>query len=350
MPASKSKYSLSDLSARFGLDIRGDGKHLINDVGTLTSAGPASITFLANPSYRKQLPETRAGAVILKAEDTALCPTNCLVAEDPYLAYARVAKLFDARPAAAPGIHSTAVISESVRIGKEASIAAHVVIGDDCVIGDGCAIGPGTVLEAQCHLDQGCRLFANVTLGHGVRLGKRVIIHPGAVIGADGFGIAFATDHWEKVPQVGSVVIGDDCEIGANCCIDRGAVGDTVLEEDVRVDNLCQIGHNVRVGAHTAIAGTSGIAGSVKIGKYCLLGGRTGISGHLEIADRTTITGGSQVFRSIAEPGTTWSGHLPSTPIHEWQRNLARLRKLDELARKVNAVEKQMGKLTKDDQ
>jgi len=350
MPASKSKYRLSDLSTRFGLEMQGDRSLMIDGVGTLASAGPTEITFLANPAYRKQLPATKAGAVILKKEDTARCPSNCLVAEDPYVAYARVATLFDPRPAAQPGIHPTAVISDSTRIGMNTRIGAHVVIGDHCDIGDGCTIGPGTVLEAQCRLGQGCRLFANVSLGHGVRLGKRVMIHPGVVIGADGFGIAFAADHWEKVPQVGSVEIGDDCEIGANSCIDRGAVGNTVLEKDVRIDNLCQIGHNVRIGAHTAIAGTSGIAGSVTIGKYCLLGGGTGISGHLEIADRTTITGGSQVFRSIAEPGTTWSGHLPSSPIHDWQRNLARLRKLDELARKVNTLEKQIGKLTEDDQ
>lgn len=349
MPATNSMYRLSDLSARFGLELHGAGELLIDGVGTLDSAGPDKITFLANPSYRKQLPETKAGAVILKAQDTTFCPTNYLVAEDPYLAYARVATLFDPRPAAGPGIHPTAVISDSSRIGENVSIGPHVTIGDSCEIGDGCTLGPGTVLETECRLGQGCRLFANVSVGHGVRLGKRVMIHPGVVIGADGFGIAFAADHWEKVPQVGSVVIGDDCEIGANSCIDRGAMGDTVLEEDVRIDNLCQIAHNVRIGAHTAIAGNSGIAGSVIIGKYCLVGGGCGISGHLEIADRTTITGGSQVFRSIKEPGTTWSGHLPSSPIHQWQRNLARLRKLDELARKVHALENQMGKAGKDE-
>jgi UDP-3-O-[3-hydroxymyristoyl] glucosamine N-acyltransferase len=349
MPATNSKYSLSDLSSRFGLELQGDGELLIDGVGTLDSAGPDKIAFLANPCYRKKLLETKAGAVILKKGDTKSCPTNYLVAEDPYLAYARVATLFDSRPAAEPGIHPTAVISESSRIGLNVSIGPHVVIGDDCDIGDDCTIGPGTVLEAECRLAPGCRLFANVSLGHGVLLGARTMIHPGAVIGSDGFGIAFATDHWEKVPQLGSVVIGDDCEIGANTCIDRGTVGNTVLEDDVRIDNLCQIGHNVHVGAHTAIAGNSGIAGSVKIGKFCLLGGGSGVSGHLEIADRTTITGGSQVFRSISEPGTTWSGHLPSSPIHQWQRNLARLRKLDELARKVHALERQLGKPIEDE-
>jgi UDP-3-O-[3-hydroxymyristoyl] glucosamine N-acyltransferase len=350
MPVSISKYSLSDLSARFGLDLSGDAKLLIDGVGTLTSSGPAKITFLANPSYLKQLPETMAGAVILKQEDAASCPTNYLLAEDPYLSYARVARLFDPRPAAEPGIHPTAVISNSARIGKNVSIGAQVVIGDDCDIGDGCTIGPGSVLDAECRIGQACRLFANVSLGHGVQLGKRVMIHPGVVIGADGFGIAFATDHWEKVPQLGSVVIGDDCEIGANCCIDRGAVGDTVLEEDVRVDNLCQIAHNVRIGAHTAIAGTSAIAGSARIGKFCLLGGRAGVTGHVEIADRTTISGGSVVYRTISEPGTTWSGHLPATPIQEWQRNLARLRKLDQLSRKVRALDAKLRKLTEDEQ
>jgi len=347
MPASQSKYSLSELSTRFGLACQGDGSLLIDSVGTLDESGPGSITFLANPSYRKQLPDTKAGAVILKKEDAVSCPTNCLLAADPYLAYARVAALFDPRPAAAPGIHQTAVVSDSATIGRNVSIGAHVVIGDNCEIAEGCTIGPGSVLEAHCSLDHGCRLFANVSLGHGVRLGKRVMIHPGVVIGADGFGIAFANDHWEKVPQVGSVRIGDDCEIGANSCIDRGAVGDTVLEEDVRIDNLCQIAHNVRIGAHTAVAGTSGIAGSTRIGRYCLLGGNTGVSGHLEIADRTTITGGSEILRSISEPGTTWGGTLPSLPVRRWNRNLARFHKLDELARKINALENQIGKLIK---
>jgi UDP-3-O-[3-hydroxymyristoyl] glucosamine N-acyltransferase len=315
MPASTSKYSLSDLAARFGLELRGDGDLVIQGVSTLAAAGPAEITFLANRSYRKHLPDTQAGAVILQEEDAENCPSSCLLTPNPYLAYARLAVLFDPRPQAEPGIHASAVISDSARLGKDVHIGAQVVIGDDCIIGDGCAIGPGTVLEANCRLGACCRLHANVTLGHGVRLGERTVIHPGAVIGADGFGIAFATDHWEKVPQLGSVVIGDDCEIGANTCIDRGASGD---------------------------------AGSCRIGKYCLLGGGAGISGHVEIADHTTITGRSQITRSITEPGTHWSGTLPSSPVREWNRNIARLRKLDDLARKVQTLENQIGKLIKD--
>ena len=326
-------YSLSDLSARFGLELRGQPDHEICDVGTLEEAGPSQVSFLANATYRRQLPATRAGAVILKAGDAGACPTNCLIADDPYLAYARVATLFDPRPAPAPGVHPTAVVSDSARIGRDVSVGPLAVIGDECEIGDACVIGPGCVLEPGCRLDEACRLFANVSLGYGSRLGKRVIIHPGTVIGADGFGIAFAGQGWEKVPQLGTVVIGDDCEIGANCCIDRGAIGDTVLEQDVRIDNLCQVGHNVRIGAHTAIAGNSGIAGSAHIGPYCLIGGGVGIAGHIEIAERTTVAAASTVMRSVREPGQTVSSQFPAQPIRDWQRNLARLRRLSDKKR-----------------
>lgn len=345
MPILKSTYSLSELSTRFGLTLVGDGEVLIDGVGMLESAGPTQITFLANRAYRKQLPETRAGAVILREQDAADCPTHCLVAADPYVAYACLAVLFDPRPVPKPGIHSSAVIADSARVGKNVSIGANVTLGEHCEIGDGCIIGPGTVLDAECRLDEYCNLIANVTLGHGVSLGKRVIVHPGAVIGADGFGIAFAGDHWEKVPQLGSVVLGDDCEIGANSCIDRGAVGDTVLENDVRIDNLCQVGHNVHIGAHTALAGTAGIAGSTHVGRNCLIGGRVSLAGHLQIADRVTITGSSQLSHSITEPGTAWSGAIPSMPIRIWNRNVARFRKLDELARKIRALEIKLEKL-----
>jgi UDP-3-O-[3-hydroxymyristoyl] glucosamine N-acyltransferase len=344
MSDSNSTYRLSDLSARFQLELRGEGDLLIEGVGTLAEAGPDQVAFLANPIYRKELPGTRAGAVILKAELAGQCPTNCLLAEDPYLAYARLATLFDPRPALPAGIHPSAVIAPSARLGKDVSIGPLVVVGEDCEIGDGSAIGPGTVIEGSCALGESCRIHANVSLGFGVRLGRRVIIHPGAVIGADGFGIAFAGDHWEKVPQLGTVVIGDDCEIGCNTTIDRGAIGDTVLEEDVRIDNQVQVAHNVRIGAHTAIAGMVGIAGSTVIGRYCLLAGNSGAYGHLKIADRTTVAADSVVFRSIEEPGTSWSAQIPAQPIRRWQRTLARLRKLDEMAKRLDRLEKNMEK------
>jgi len=349
MSSANSQYTLSDLSARFGLELKGDEEHRIRGVGTLVNAGRGEITFLANPGYRKHLGATRAGAVILNESDAADCPTNCLISRDPYLAYARVASLFDPRPAFPPGIHRSAVVAESARLGKDVSVGANAVIGDDCDIGDACVIGPGCVLEPGCSLGTGCRLYANVSLGYGVCIGKRVIIHPGAVIGADGFGIAFAADHWEKVPQLGTVIIGDDCEIGANSCIDRGAIGDTILEEDCRLDNLVQIAHNVVVGAHTAIAALSGAAGSAKIGRFCLLGGRASVNGHQQIADRTTLAGTSNAMKDIKEPGSTWSGLIPAQPIREWQRNLARLRRLENLMTRVQNLEQQLQKRNEDD-
>jgi UDP-3-O-[3-hydroxymyristoyl] glucosamine N-acyltransferase len=349
MVSSDTKHRLGDLAARFELELRGDPDTMIEGVGTLRGATASRLSFLANRAYRKELAATRAGAVIVKESDAAACPCPCLIATDPYLAYARVAVLFDPRPPTAPGVHPTAVIDASATLGQNVSIGAHVVIGADCEIGDGSSIGPNSALEPGCVLGAGCRLHANVSLGYGVRLGRRVIVHPGAVIGADGFGIAFAGDHWEKVPQLGSVTIGDDCEIGANSCIDRGAIDDTVLEEDVRLDNLCQIAHNVRIGAHTAIAGAAGIAGSSTIGRYCLIGGAAGVSGHIEVADRTTIAARSVVLRPITEPGLTWSGTVTAQPIRVWQKNLARLLKLDDLARQVRQLEKNPGESEKHD-
>ena len=349
MAPSETTHRLGELAARFELELRGDPDAVIDGVGTLGGATPSQVSFLANRAYRTDLAATQAGAVILRDSDADACPTHCLVAPDPYLAYARIATLFDSRPAAPPGIHPTAVIDPGSTLGNDVSIGAHVVIGADCTIGDGCRIGPGCVLEAACELGPGCRLHANVSLGHGVRLGRRVIVHAGAVIGADGFGIAFAGDHWEKVPQVGSVEIGDDCEIGANTCVDRGAIENTVLEEDVRLDNLCQIGHNVRIGAHSAFAGGSAVGGSAHVGRYCLVGGHAGIAGHIVVADRTTIAAKTAVLRSITEPGLTWSGVIGAQPIRAWQKNLSRLLKLDELARRVKNMEKNPRGAAEDD-
>ena len=344
MASAMSTYSLSELSARFGLELLGDGAHVVSGVGTLQGAGASQITFLANRSYRRHLASTAAGAVIVTADDASECPGNALVAKRPYLAFARVATLFDPRPAAEPGVQPSAVVPESARLGKNVSIGPNAVVSAGCRLGDGCTVGPGSVLEADCTLGPGCRLYANVSLGYGVTLGKRVIVHPGAVIGADGFGIAFAGDHWEKVPQLGSVEIGDDCEIGANTCIDRGAVENTVLEEDVRLDNLVQIAHNVHIGAHSAFAGGSGVAGSARIGRYCMIAGHAGVNGHIEVADRTTVAAESTVYRSVTEPGTTWSAQMPAKPIRQWQKNYARLQQLDELARTVKRLEKTLGK------
>jgi UDP-3-O-[3-hydroxymyristoyl] glucosamine N-acyltransferase len=340
MVTSQSKFSLSQLAERFKLELQGNPDHQVDGVGTLRDATNSQVSFLANPAYRSELAGSSAGVVIVNAENAESCPGNCLVAADPYLAYARIARLFAPRTQQQTGIHPSACIHPSAQLADDVAIGPNVVIEADCAIGAACSIGPGSVIGRGSKLAAACQIYANVTLYHQTQLGQRVIVHSGAVLGADGFGIAFAQDHWEKVPQLGRVIIGDDCEIGACTTIDRGAVGDTVLEEDVRVDNLVQIAHNVYVGAHTAMAARVGIAGSTRIGRYCLLGGSCGIQGHIEIADRVTIAARSTAYYSITEAGSTWTSLIPAQPITEWQRNLSRLRKLDQLARKVFKLER----------
>ena len=327
---------LGDIAARFGLELRGDGSRLIEGVATLAHAGPGQLGFLANPRYRGHLASTRAGAVVIAAGDLdAAAPgTGLLVAANPYLAFARIAGLFEQHAAAAPGIHASAVVAASARVAASASIGPHCVIEANSVIGDGVELGAHGHVGPDCVIGADCRLAARVTLVGRVRLGRRVLIHSGAVLGADGFGLAFDGDHWIKVPQLGGVRIGDDCEIGANTTIDRGALEDTELDIDVRLDNQIQIAHNVFIGAHTAIAGCAAVAGSTRIGRHCLIGGGAGIIGHLTIADRVTITAMSLVTHSIRESGEYSSG----TPIQEsrlWRRNAARFKHLDELARHV---------------
>jgi len=234
-------------------------------------------------------------------------------------------------------------------LGEDVHVGANAVIGPGCNIGSACSIGPGCVLVADCTLGAGTALKANVTLCDGVVIGKRTIIHPGAVIGGDGFGLAFDKSHWVKIPQLGSVRIGDDCEVGVNTAIDRGAIGDTILGNDVRLDNLIQIAHNVDIGAHTAMAGMVGISGSTRVGEYCMFAGNSGAIGHIQIADRTTINFKSVVTKSITEPGTTWSVALPARPLREWNRTVVHIRKLEQLARRVLKLEKLSGNQVKDD-
>jgi UDP-3-O-[3-hydroxymyristoyl] glucosamine N-acyltransferase len=331
---------LSTLARQFDLSLHGNARQAISAVGTLAAAGPGDISFFANAAYRDELKKTQAGAVILKAEDAADCPVSYLVASDPYLAYARIASLFDQRPRPAAGIHPAASVHPRARLGEGVSVAAGAVIEAGCDIGAGCSIGPGCTVGANSRIGANSRLVANVSICDGVRIGQRAIIHPGAVIGADGFGIAHNGSGWEKVPQLGSVVIGDDCEVGANSCIDRGAIGDTVLEDDVRIDNLCQVGHNCHIGAHTAMAAFTGIAGSTRIGKGCLFAGRSGAHGHLEIADRVTVSAMTMVKKSITEPGTVWSAGIPAQPIREWQKIVAQLRRLDQTIRRLQKPNK----------
>ena len=333
-------YTASELAQRFGLDVHGDGTTVITGVATLASAGPGQLSFLANPRYRSQLETSQAAVVVLRADDAAHAPGTALVARDPYTTYAKISALFEKVPVRAPGIHPSAVIDAGAQIADNVHIGPFVSIGAGSVVEEGAIIGAGCVIGEDCMVGAGSELIARVTLVTRVTLGKRVRIHPGAVLGAAGFGLAMDAGRWLNVPQLGGVRIGDDCEIGANTCIDRGALEDTVLDADVRVDNLVQIAHNVQIGSHTAIAGSTGIAGSAKIGRYCLLGGAVGVVGHLEICDKVVVTGKSVVRNSITEPGEYSSG-TPLTDNRTWRKNAARFKQLDVLARKLAAVSKE---------
>ncbi len=336
---SANTYTVEDIADRFGLSVHGDGSRLINGVGTLAGAGPAQLTFLSNSKYAAQLAATRAGVVVLREADRAQCPTAALIAADPYVAYAKIAALFETFPAAPAGVHPSAVVAAGARVSPSASIGPCCVVEAGAVVEDGAVLGPHCVIGEGCVVGAQSRLVARVTLVTRVTLGKRVLIHPGAVIGSDGFGLAFDRDHWIKLPQLGGVRIGDDCEIGANTTIDRGALDDTVLEEDVRLDNQIQIAHNVHVGAHTAMAGCAAVAGSAKIGRYCMIGGNAGVLGHLELADRVTITAKSLVTHSIREPGEYSSG-TPLQDNRQWRKNAARFKHLDDYVRRLTALEK----------
>jgi len=335
-------YRLSELACRFNLELRGSGDVCIQGVGTLAQAKSHQITFLANPQYRNQLPHTTAGAVIVRAEDAIHSPAPILISQDPYLAYGKIAALFDTTHLPHHiGIHPTAVIAQDTHIAATATIAAHCVIDNGAVIGPHAVIGPGCIIGRDCQIGAHSVLTARVTLVTRVKLGEHVLIHPGAVIGADGFGLAFDKDRWLKIPQMGGVTIGNYCEIGANCTIDRGTLEDTILEDDVRLDNQIQIAHNVVIGAHTAMAGCSAVAGSARIGRYCLIGGGAGILGHLTIADRVTITAMTLVTHSIDLPGQYSSG-VPIQENRQWRRNAARFKHLDELARRLHTIEKEL--------
>jgi len=331
--------SLGELAIRHGLELRGDPETRVARVGTLQNAGPDAVSFLANPQYRKQLAQTQAGAVILSPEFAADCPVAVLLASNPYAAYARVAAELHPGPPVTPGIRAGAVVDGSAQVAPDACIASGAVIEAGAVIGAGCHIGPNCVVGEGVKIGAGTRLVASVTLCHGVRLGARVLVHPGVVIGADGFGLAREPEGWIKVPQVGGVTIGDDVEIGANTTIDRGAIEDTVIEQGVKLDNQIQVAHNVRIGAHTVVAGCAGISGSTTIGRNCMIAGAVGIAGHLQIADGTVVTGLSMVSRSIRKPGV-YSGALSVDDAARWRRNAARFRQLDTLAKRVAQLER----------
>ncbi len=337
---SRPSHRAADLAERFALRLHGDGAVILDGVATLANAGPGKLAFLANPRYRAQLAQTRAGAVVMRAADAEGYAGTALLADDPYAAFARLAAQFETRPVPEPGMHPSAVVAADAFVDPSAQVGPFVSIGARSRIEAGATIGPGCVIGEDCVVGEGCELVARVTLVKRVRLGKRVLAHPGAVLGADGFGLAMDAGRWLKVPQLGGVVVGDDCEIGANTSIDRGALEDTVLEEDVRLDNQIQVGHNARIGAHTALAGCAAVAGSARIGRYCLIGGGAGVLGHLEVCDRVVVTAMSLVTHSIREPGEYSSG-TPLMDNRDWRKSAARFKQLDKLFRGLRGGDKE---------
>jgi UDP-3-O-[3-hydroxymyristoyl] glucosamine N-acyltransferase len=318
---------LGEIVAALGGTLHGDPALRVEGLAPLESAQPADLSFLSNPKYRAQLGASRAGCVIVAPalREAALARGACIVADDPYVYFARVTQLWKrahARPAG-PAIHPSAVIA------PEAVVAPDVRIGAHCVVERGARIGAGTVLKARVHVAEDCVI------------GARCVLHPGVVIGADGFGFAPGPDGFVKIEQLGAVRIGDDVEIGANTCIDRGALADTVIEDGVKLDNLIQIGHNCRIGRHTVVSGCTGIAGSATIGAHCMIGGAAMILGHLTIADRVHISAGTFVARSIRKPGL-YTGIFPIDDNATWEKNAATLKQLHTLRERIKALEKKL--------
>ncbi len=334
------EYSLSTLAEFIGGEVIGDAEHLVSNVATLINATETDISFLSNTKYRKYLADTAAGCVLIDKATADSVKGNAIVVSDPYVSYAKVASLLFPEPNFGSEIAKGAVVSEDARIGSQVYIAANCVIEPGVVIGDDVVIGPGSVISRGVEIGSGCRLKASVTLMNNVKLGDRVTIHPGVVIGADGFGIANDKGKWIKIPQVGTVRIGNDVEIGANTTIDRGAIDDTVIANGVKLDNQIQIGHNVTIGEHTVIAGCVGIAGSTHIGAHCAIGGGTGMAGHITIADGVQLMGMSMVTKSISESGIYASG-IPIEPVKQWHKNVARYRKSAELFERIKKLEQQ---------
>ncbi|WPP02166.1 UDP-3-O-(3-hydroxymyristoyl)glucosamine N-acyltransferase [Pseudomonas sp. HR96] len=336
---------LGQLAEFLGATLRGDAEKQITGLATLQEAGPSQLSFLANPQYRKYLTDAKAGAVLLKPADADSWAGDALVVPDPYLAYARLSHLFDPKPRAAAGVHPSAVIADDARVDASASIGPFVVVESGAVIGAGTTIGAHCFIGARCVIGDGGWLAPRVTLYHDVRIGQRVVVQSGAVLGGEGFGFANEKGVWQKIAQIGGVSIGDDVEIGVNTAIDRGALADTVIGNGVKLDNQIQIAHNVQIGDHTAMAACVGISGSAKIGRHCTLAGGVGLVGHIEICDNVFISGMTMVTRSITEPGAYSSG-TAMQPIADWRKSAARIRQLDDMYRRLQQVEKRVDSVT----
>ncbi|MHB1092057.1 UDP-3-O-(3-hydroxymyristoyl)glucosamine N-acyltransferase [Thiobacillus sp.] len=336
--------TLTELVARFGGELLGDGNVTIRQVAPLDRAQADEIGFVSQTRYLAQLTDTHAAAVILPSDAHAATTLPRILTPNPYLYFARVSALLNPPPRPPVGIHPTAVVAPDAEIAADASIGAGAVIGSGARIGGRTVVGPNCVVGDHAHVGTDCLLHASVTLYHDCEVGNRVILHSGCVIGSDGFGFAPNEDRWEKIPQIGRVLIGADVEVGACTTIDRGALEDTVIEEGVKLDNLIQIAHNVLIGAHTAIAACTGIAGSAKIGRHCTIGGAAMIFGHIEIADGTRISTNTLITKSLPKAGT-YTSAPPFTEHGVWQKNAVHMRNLDKLASRIKQLERRLTEL-----
>ena len=342
---------LGDLVESLGGELIGDPDTAIIGIAPLDAATASHITFLSNPKLRAQAAATRGGALVLSAADHPLVAEAylgvCVLTPNPYAWFARAAQYFASRDAqpVVPGIHPTASVDPSAQIDDSSSIGPQVTIEAGAVIGEHCVIGAGSFVGRDARVGAHTLFHPRVTFLAGCDIGMRGIVHSGAVIGADGFGFASDQGHWIKIPQTGRVRIGDDVEIGANTTIDRGALDDTVIEEGVKLDNQIQIAHNCVIGAHTAMAGCVGVAGSAKIGRHCTFGGAAMVLGHLNIADHVHVSSGSLVSRSITEPGQ-YTGFYPLARNADWEKTAAVVRQLDTMRDRVRELEKFVRQLT----
>lgn len=338
-------FTLGQLAERLGATLRGAADTPITGLATLQDAGPDQLSFLANPQYRKFLADSRAGAVLLTPADAEGHAGAALLVDNPYLAYAQLSHLFDRKPKGVAGVHPTALVAADAQVDASASIGAYAVIESGARIGANVTVGAHCFIGARSELGEGGWLAPRVTLYHDVRIGARVVIQSGAVLGGEGFGFASEKGVWQKIAQLGGVCIGDDVEIGANTTIDRGALADTLIGNGVKLDNQIMIAHNVQIGDNTAMAGCVGISGSTKIGRNCMIAGGVGMVGHIEVCDGVFVTGMTMVTRSITEPGAYSSG-TAMQPAGEWKKSAARLRQLDDMARRLQQLEKRLAAVT----
>jgi UDP-3-O-[3-hydroxymyristoyl] glucosamine N-acyltransferase len=339
-------YTLKQLAEKIGAEVHGDESYIIHSLATLSSASAQQIAFLANKKYSQQLSDTNAGAVIISPQNLNDCDTNALVMDNPYLGYALTAQLLDTTPKPANNIHPSAQISQDAKLGQNVAIGANAVIEEGVVLSDNVIIGAGCFIGKQATIGSNTKLWANVSVYHRVEIGQNCLIQANTVIGSDGFGYANDKGSWLKIPQLGSVIIGNNVEIGASTTIDRGALEDTVIKDGVILDNQIQIAHNVVIGENTAMAACSVIAGSSTLGKNCVIAGLVGINGHIDVVDNVVFTGMSMVTKNINEAGVYSSG-MPCQTNKEWNKNNARVRKLESILQRIKSAEHDIGHLNK---